>query len=75
LFFQLIVSFIFQVFLIIILYTKAWYIPKTPDQDEHLNSETTCLFILNSFQTLNSAVAYSISYPFRKPIYKNSKNY
>jgi cation-transporting ATPase 13A2 len=74
LFVQLFISLGVQSFILWFLTKQSWFEPLQPLQDSKQNvqcQETTSVFILTCFQTLGSALAFSISKPFKKPIYTN----
>lgn len=71
----LLISLIFQLFVWFDLKSQIWYIPFKPESGNITFStiEVTTLFIINQFQTINVAFAFSIGKNFRKPIYTNCK--
>jgi len=58
----------------IILASQPWYVPITQqDQDADVtpSPDNTSLFLISNFQFIITAFAFSISRPFKKPIYSN----
>ena len=54
--------------------TQSWFVPlDRTDDDAHnlLCYENTVVFIVSSYQYLVTCIAFSISKPFRKPLYTN----
>lgn len=71
---QFILVLLFDVFVWFDVRSQPWYRPLhfSPHAKENIVCyETTSLFLLSSFQVLNTVVAYSISKPFKKPLYTN----
>jgi len=71
------IQFGFQVFSFIFVKDFGFYKPPKPDPD-HPNSknanksyQNTALFWVSCFQYLSTVVAFSVSKPFRKPLYTN----
>lgn len=54
------------------LHAQPWFIPAQPGDIRKICFESTAIFLISSFQMYNVALAYSISKPFKKPIYTNS---
>lgn len=66
-----------QIFIFIFLhstYNNWWFIPLSPSDDAKENYicyESTAVFLVGCFQYLVTCIAFSISKPFRKPLYTN----
>lgn len=72
---QVVIQFIFQIF--IFFYIQSWdfYKPHIVDPNEEDANmrcyENSALFLFANFQYLVTCVAFSISKPFRQPLYSN----
>lgn len=72
--FQLVISFGIQALILLYLSTQSWFIPLQPLPNSKRNvlcAETTSVFLMATYQTIGSALSYSISKPFKKPLYTN----
>eukprot|EP00092_Neocalanus_flemingeri_P007619 GFUD01008222.1.p1 GENE.GFUD01008222.1~~GFUD01008222.1.p1 ORF type:complete len:1156 (+),score=221.75 GFUD01008222.1:90-3557(+) len=59
---------------IFFLQSRAWYVPVDPPNPEDeiiVNSATTVIFIVSSYQYLSLATVFSKGAPYRKPFYTN----
>jgi hypothetical protein len=67
----------FQLWVWFDLHNEPWFVPADPKKTrgDILCYETTVVFIVSISQIVYAALAYSISKPFKKPIYTNSKTY
>lgn len=52
---------------------QSWYTPTGPSTNDDVDPspENTSIFLISNFQYIVTAVAFSISRPFKKPIYSN----
>src|SRR3569833_2432742 len=72
------IQFAGQVFIFILLHTTSqywWFIPLSPSDDAKENYvcyESTAVFLVGCFQYLVTCISFSISRPFRKPLYTNA---
>jgi len=72
------IQFAGQLFIFILLHTASqywWFIPLSPSDDAKENYvcyESTAVFLVGCFQYLVTCISFSISKPFRKPLYTNS---
>jgi cation-transporting ATPase 13A2 len=74
LFGQLFWSFFLQFFTLWVLRRQPFYsplIPKPSTKENIYCLETTTLFLTSAFHTLSVAAVYSISKPFKRPLYTN----
>lgn len=65
-----------QIAIFWVLSLQSWFVPLDPslDPDDVKNiecMENTTLFLFGNFQYVGSVLAFSVSKPFRKPIYTN----
>lgn len=79
---QMIIMIGFQFGVFMYLKQQSWYIAPTfgADYDPSANTSayneaTTTIFLFANFQYIMIAIAFSISKPFRKPIYTNRMQY
>ncbi|KAL9652542.1 hypothetical protein ABK040_000112 [Willaertia magna] len=72
--FQLLVTYIFQVIVWFNMKSQSWFVPLNPEPDTKDNIkcfETTAMFTMSTFHTLNCGLAFSISRPFKRPLHTN----
>ncbi len=72
-----VIQFCFQFFIFLYVQNQSFYTPTPPNPEDPYAPETnrsfenTSIFWLGNFQYLSACVAFSISRPFRKPLYTN----
>ncbi|KAG2378060.1 hypothetical protein C9374_008682 [Naegleria lovaniensis] len=72
--FQFFLSVIFQLVMLDNLKKQGFFTPLDPEPETKKNIrcfETTVMFIMSTFQTYNTGMAYSISKPFKRSVYTN----
>lgn len=74
--FQVIITIISQLIIWNNIKVQGFFTPLDPEPETKKNIrcyETTAMFLLSTFFTYNAGLAYSISKPFKKPVFRNSK--
>ena len=66
----------FMIGAVALLTTQGWYEETDANDNEGAVdiTETTVIFLFCNFQYIMVVIAYSINYPFRKPLWTNSMN-
>jgi len=63
-----------QIGIYLLMRMQSWYTPiigPIPDADVNPSPENTAIFLVANFQYIITAICFSISRPFKKPIYSN----
>jgi len=63
-----------QVFVFVNVQQQSWYMPLVPTDNDNNNTlcyQNTVIFMVSSYQYLVTCIAFSISKPFRQPLYTN----
>jgi len=72
--FQGIIQLACQIGIYLLLRTESWYKPiinHVTDADVDPSAENTSVFLVSNFQYIITAICFSISRPFKKPLYSN----
>ena len=67
---QIILSIFFQVLCVILLKRQEWYI-NNRDNSEMIDYDNIIIFLISNLQYFICSIAFSITYPFKKEIFKN----
>ena len=73
---QILIAVAFQILVFFRLRNQSWFVPLVPEVDATENvvcAETTVVFWMAAFETYAIAFAYSISRPWKRPLFYNSK--